>query len=325
MDTDAVDGIVVTGRDITEAVERERLLRSQARELTERVKEQRCLRRVLAVLHRAADRPRDVFREVVEAIPDGFQHPDTTEARLVLEGEVWETTGITEAEWSMRCPISGVEDEAGSLVVVRTAPGDDEPDPFIVEERPLLEAIAGAVGDALLRAHASAEPQRREAYYRSTTEHSTDILAIPDEELTPRYVSPSAEEALDIDLAGIEGSLYELVHPVDRGPVREIMAELMGRPREVRRSEARVRVRDEWRTIEFAARNLLDDPDIRGIVVNGRDITERRRTEARYRTLFHTMSQGVVYHDGEGAGWTPSPGSAPEASSRTRSMPRSRT
>ena len=305
LDEPAVEGIVITGRDVTEAVEREALLARHAADLTERVKEQRCLRRVLSILHDASEeRLEAAFDEIVRAIPPGFQHPDTTAARLVLGDREWRTPGYRETDRVLRREVRGPDGEGGGVLeVVRTALERGEAEPFIPEELPLVDAIGDAIAGALDRANAYTELRRREAYFRSITEHSTDILAILDPELRPRYVSSSGRELLGsaIESDDGEGSVFDYVHPADIDPLREQLARLIDQPGGVVRSEVRVRLNGDLRTLEFAARNLLDDPDIEGLVVNARDITDRRRTELRYRTLFETMSQGVVYQNGEGA------------------------
>ncbi|MDX1674847.1 MAG: PAS domain S-box protein [Longimicrobiales bacterium] len=300
----AVQGVVITGRDITEAVEREALLKRQAAELGERVKEQQSLRQVLSVLHQGAGSLETALQTVVEVIPPGFQHPASTEARLRIGADEWRTPGYRRTEWRLDRRIDSDHDSDAVLEVVRTGLGEEESRAFIPEERQLVDAIAEAVSDALRRAHAHAELGRREAYFRSITEHSTDVLFILGEDLTPRYVSPSAEEVLGLGPEAVElgtEAAYEFVHPEDREALYALLAELGRHPGEVRRSEARARIHGEWGTLEFAARNLLEDPDIRGVVVNARDITERRRSEERYRTLFETMGQGVVYQDRSGA------------------------
>jgi PAS domain S-box-containing protein len=63
----------------------------------------------------------------------------------------------------------------------------------------------------------------------------------------------------------------------------------------------RVRHKDgTWRTLEGTGSNLLDNPAIEGIIINARDITERKRAEGELRRMVERWS--IIYHAGEEIG-----------------------
>ena len=72
---------------------------------------------------------------------------------------------------------------------------------------------------------------------------------------------------------------------------------------------ARLRRADgEYRWVEFAASNLLDEPTIQGLVLNGRDVTERREvderlraSESRFRGLVQNLAEGVTVLAADGS------------------------
>ena len=82
-------------------------------------------------------------------------------------------------------------------------------------------------------------------------------------------------------------------------------AELRGDPRSS--PVRRVRIRDkngDWRYFEAVGTNLLNDPIVRGIVVNTRDISERRQaeealraSEERFRWKFEQAAENIFVVD----------------------------
>jgi PAS domain S-box-containing protein len=82
--------------------------------------------------------------------------------------------------------------------------------------------------------------------------------------------------------AGI--NIAERVHPEDLPAIRAVLAEALEGHRESATVEYRYRHKDgSWRLLETTARNLLRNPAVRGIVLNTRDVTERRRSEDSLR------------------------------------------
>jgi PAS domain S-box-containing protein len=179
----------------------------------------------------------------------------------------------------------------------------------------LYERIVLAVPGGFLRIYATDITERRRAEealrrseqrFRSLVRYASDIIMILDAEGMILYESPAVERVLGFrpgERTGISAFFH--VHPEDLPMVRERFAALVDRP-ELRVS-AEFRARDSeggWRTFEAVGTNLLEDPVIKGIVVNARDVTERRRaegalreTEERFRWTLEQAAENVFVVD----------------------------
>jgi two-component system cell cycle sensor histidine kinase/response regulator CckA len=134
-------------------------------------------------------------------------------------------------------------------------------------------------------------------------ENASDLIAVIDEKGTISFQSPSVERLLGYPPAELDGtSVFELVHPDDLLGAFIRMEQVLTEPRTTRPSVIRLRHRDgSWRTFEALGTALLDDPLVRGIVVNAREITERLRLEEELRQTqkMEAIGQlaGGVAHD----------------------------
>src|SRR6185295_10557676 len=83
------------------------------------------------------------------------------------------------------------------------------------------------------------------------------------------------------DLVG--RNAFDLIHPHDLQDVlTAFKGELNAGNSQQEAVEYRFRHRDgSWRHLESIGKNMVNDPHVRGIVVNSRDITERKRAEER--------------------------------------------
>lgn len=99
-----------------------------------------------------------------------------------------------------------------------------------------------------------------------------------------------------------------LLHPEDLAEKNDVLAEAIRSPGTIVTEELRMQHQyGSWRYIEATVRSLLDDPNVGGVVVNARDITERkeaeeklRYSEEKYRLLMKQASDGVFIGDREG-------------------------
>ncbi|HEX6909919.1 MAG TPA: PAS domain S-box protein, partial [Longimicrobium sp.] len=150
---------------------------------------------------------------------------------------------------------------------------------------PVDEALHAEPGSAMARARDAL--RESEAYFRSLVENARDVIHVINPDRTTRYVTPSVQRLLGWDPEELIGrSVLEFLHPDD---IERAMGELRAgrvQPGTGIPIEVRVRHKDgDWRTFEGVARNLVDDPTVRGIVVNSRDVTERRRRDEQIRRL----------------------------------------
>lgn len=116
-------------------------------------------------------------------------------------------------------------------------------------------------------------------------ENASEVIAIYEKEGTIRYISPSVEKILGYsqnDLIGVNDKIH-----VDSEGVANfeyIFDQVIANPFESVSAQYEYIKKDGnaiW--LEATATNLLSDPAIQGIILNSRDITERRRAEREER------------------------------------------
>ncbi len=136
-----------------------------------------------------------------------------------------------------------------------------------------------------------------EARFRSLVQHASDMVILIDNDSTIRYLSPSVERILGYDLSTLRHTpLLQLVHEDDVASVRAILNLALHQPGVSAPFECRVRHQDgTWRHIETVSTNLLNDVNVQGMVLNSRDITERKALEAQLtHQAFHDPLTGLV-------------------------------
>lgn len=115
--------------------------------------------------------------------------------------------------------------------------------------------------------------------------HSWDTLAIVDEQGTLTYCSPAANRVQGYAKGELCGrNIFSLMHPDDLARVKDSFEKgvaMPGRPVQVRYRAAHKQ--GGWVELESVGVNYLDDPSIRGIVVNSRDVTGRVEAEREVR------------------------------------------
>ena len=139
--------------------------------------------------------------------------------------------------------------------------------------------------------------QRSEERFRSLVQNASDGVLVLGDGGQVRYASPALERILGgrAEIA-IGRSPMDYVHPGDQKMVARRLSEVSSSNGREVVLEFRARHADgTWRTLEAIAKNLLDDPSVDGVVVNYRDITERKALEQELRhQAFHDVLTGLA-------------------------------
>ncbi|MEX2572385.1 MAG: PAS domain S-box protein [Gemmatimonadota bacterium] len=120
-----------------------------------------------------------------------------------------------------------------------------------------------------------------EARYRALVENSRDLVLILDADLGIQYASPSLFEILGYEPEEKIGTSAALeIHPQDMERVRRELSRSLHDPNYTSHLDYRVRRRDEsWCVLDTITQNCFHEPQIGGLVVNARDVTDLRQAE----------------------------------------------
>lgn len=122
---------------------------------------------------------------------------------------------------------------------------------------------------------------RSEMYFRSLIESTSDVVAIFDAQGKVLYASPSCQRVLGLrpeDYVGANG--FSTLTLSDKAAAAAALADVGARPGGLKRLELKARhPGGSTHIIEATLHNLLDNPAVKGVVVNLRDVTERKQME----------------------------------------------
>jgi PAS domain S-box-containing protein len=134
-----------------------------------------------------------------------------------------------------------------------------------------------------------------EERFRLMVENSHDIMTVRDADGKVRYTSPSISRIMGYTQEQMVGSTgFELVHPDERSTVENALKEFWKNPGARGTIQFRARhATGSWVSLEVVAYNLLDHPAIQGVVINGRDISERKQQEAGKDQMIAELQQTI--------------------------------
>lgn len=168
----------------------------------------------------------------------------------------------------------------GSRRVLRVTKGP------VFDEQGALSGVFAAAVDLTAERDAEETVRRQEAWFRALVEHSSDFVTVIAPDRRVLYRSPATQRLNGQDVGDtLSPDASSRVHPDDRERVQMAIAAMFhngaGRSSMI---EFRMRGPDgTYATMESTGTNMVENPDVGGLVLNSRDITERTRLQERLR------------------------------------------
>jgi diguanylate cyclase (GGDEF)-like protein/PAS domain S-box-containing protein len=136
------------------------------------------------------------------------------------------------------------------------------------------------------------EVSASEQRFHALVQHSSDVVSVVDADAVVLYQSESVQRVFGYPAAALTGrTLTRLLDPEAGARLIEALSSVTDRPYGTTVLELTVPHRDgRRRQAEMTVTNLLDDPNVRGLVLNTRDISERKELQEQ---LMHE-----AFHDG---------------------------
>jgi len=170
------------------------------------------------------------------------------------------------------------------------------------------DAVVDSRGHVHLLRWAEVALQQSEDRFRSLIENSTDVITLLAADATVLYDSPSITHVLGYSPTELHGhSFLSFSHPEDQAGAREALLGLCATPRMSVTVALRYKHKDgTYRWLEGAGTNLLDQPGVNAVVLNYRDVTERKRMEnmlsvnqRQFQAVFEQAAVGMVIAEGD--------------------------
>ncbi|MDP9267191.1 MAG: PAS domain S-box protein [Acidobacteriota bacterium] len=127
-----------------------------------------------------------------------------------------------------------------------------------------------------------------EQRFRSLIQSSSDVIVVLDPDGTVHYASPSTERQIGALPEMLSAkNVFDFIHPEDRAAALQAFELGLHDPEGSPAVELRVRHADgSWRTFECVSNRLLEGEKVTGLIVNARNITERRHADRLQSALY---------------------------------------
>jgi PAS domain S-box-containing protein len=272
--------------EIAERKRTEEALRKLTDDLNERVKEINCLYSISYYIDKHYLLMEEKLKNIVNLIPSGWQYPEITCGRIVLEGKEYKTDNFRETPWKLSSDIIVHDEKIGIIEVFHL---EKKPEAyegaFLKEERGLINAIAIELGE--MNAHMRAEKALHAAslYTRSLIEASLDPLVTISADGKVMDVNEALELVTGVnrkELIGSDFSDYFTDPARAKEGYQKVFTDGLVRdyPLAIRHTSGKV-----IDVLYNATVYKSDAGEVQGILAAARDITELKEAQTRAEAI----------------------------------------
>jgi len=155
------------------------------------------------------------------------------------------------------------------------------------------QTFTAFIRDISERRRAQRELESREKRFRTIVEKSWSGVMLFDSELNMQFAG-SSTHILGYDDENLVGkSFLTFVHPHDFAAAHGLLTQLVRHEVAVVHHEMRFRHRSgDWIWLEVFAQNMIDDPSVNAVVLNYRDISQRKEAERQleYQAYYDSLT-----------------------------------
>lgn len=182
-------------------------------------------------------------------------------------------------------------------------------DSVLVDDGPGEPYVLATMTDVSPQVEIQQALDRSDSWSRTLLQHQSDIVTVVDNNGTVHYISPNCERLLGFsaqELIGTSG--LDNLHPDDVDALTEGLRAQLAGGSDARPVQYRQRRRDgSWLWLEATARELPAELGLNAVIVNARDVSERRRADiavseaqSRFRSAFATSPLGIAFTNLDG-------------------------
>ncbi|MFC1563960.1 PAS domain S-box protein [candidate division KSB1 bacterium] len=297
--------IAEIGLDSMRMKENKKELELQKHDLGERIKELNCLYGISKIIEKPGVSLDEMFQVIADLIPPGWQYPEKTCAKIILEEKEYKTENFRNTEWKQAAEITASGEKTGVIEVfyLEKMPEHDE-GPFLKEERNLINAVSKRIGQVIEARNAdrkikeyrenleklveqrTAEQQEAEEQSRLILDSAKDGIFGVDNRGIITFVNPAAVKLLKYSSEELIGkAVHDLIHhshadnsPYDIKDCPMYHAYTEGSSSDVTDEILWCRDRTNF-PVEYSSTPIKKDGELIGAVVTFKDITERKEAE----------------------------------------------
>ncbi len=142
-----------------------------------------------------------------------------------------------------------------------------------------LSIMVELVSAFIVRARAEAMLRSSEIRFRTLIQKSSDVITVINRDGEFIYVAPSVKKALGYPEEELHGkSVFDYIHKDDIAEMRNAFRKMLDNSVDEMTVECRFQGKDgKWIHLESIGTNLAGEPSIAGVVINSRDISDRKQ------------------------------------------------